>query len=47
LVVAASAIDASKECRRGAFSSEFSPGFDVRRCALIVKMLGEDTLRFR
>jgi hypothetical protein len=33
--------DASKECK-GAFSSAFSNGFDVRRCKIIVKAIGAD-----
>jgi hypothetical protein len=33
--------ESSKECR-GAFSSGFGGGFDVRRCDLVVKKIGGD-----
>jgi hypothetical protein len=34
--------EASKECRGGAFSAGFSRGFDVRRCDLVVRRIGDD-----
>jgi hypothetical protein len=38
---------ASKECRGGAFSSDFSAGFDVRRCDVVVRRFGREIgLRF-
>jgi hypothetical protein len=33
--------EASKECR-GAFSSGFGGGFDVRRCDLVIRSFGRD-----
>jgi len=41
LVVAASGVDVSKECR-GAFSHGFSLFFDRYRCDLVVKVVGSD-----
>jgi hypothetical protein len=45
LVVALSAdvmqFEASKECR-GAFSSGFGGGFDVRRCDVVIRWFGRD-----
>jgi hypothetical protein len=34
--------EASKECQGGAFSSGFSSGFDVRRCDLVVRKIGNN-----
>jgi hypothetical protein len=36
------AIEVSKECRGGAFSAGFDGGFDVRRCAIVIKKIDSD-----
>ena len=44
-VVALPQFSASKECRGGDFSSGFGTGFEVRRCAVVVKRFGDDVFR--
>jgi hypothetical protein len=34
--------DVARECRGGAFSSGFGPGFDVRRCDITVRRFGRE-----
>jgi hypothetical protein len=37
--------EASKDCRGGAFGGGFSLGFDVRRCEIVLRRLGEKLLK--
>jgi hypothetical protein len=34
--------EVSKECRGGAFSSGFGPGFDGRRCDIVIGRIGSE-----
>jgi hypothetical protein len=34
--------EVAKECRGGAFSAGFSSGFDVPRCAMVIRKIGSD-----
>jgi hypothetical protein len=44
-VVALPQFSASKECKGGAFSSGFSAGFDIKRCEIVVRRLGEELFK--
>jgi hypothetical protein len=44
-VIALPQFSASRECQGGAFSSGLSSGFEVRRCAVVVKRFGDDLFR--
>jgi hypothetical protein len=47
LYVVLAQFDASKECRAGSFSADFSGDFDVRPCDLVVRRFGHEIRRFR